>query len=87
MPTIDEFIDSLLAKDCFEIGSPSYNLGDQEDILLCFVGFLVSKCLVRSAPNYRDYGMVVFSKPGRSILKNSAKRMAFVEEFMNFYNS
>lgn len=85
MPTIDEFIDSLLTEDIIDIATLYRNLGDQEDMLLCFAGFLVSKCLLRQAPNYRDYGIFVFSKPGRSILKNSARRRAFVEEFTNFY--
>lgn len=87
MTAIDKFIDSLLTKGNFELGSLAYNLGDQEDLLLCFVGFLVSKCLLRQAANHRPYGVVVFSKPGRNILENSAKRKAFVDEFMNFYES
>lgn len=88
MTTINEFIDFLLAENSVQIRALSdYDIGGQEDMLCCFTGFLVSKCLLRHAPSYRENGIFVFSKPGRSILENSAKRTAFVEEFMNFYES
>lgn len=88
MTTINEFIDLLLAERSVQFPAlRNYNLGNQEDMLCCFVGFLVSKCLLRYAPSYGEYGIFVFSMPGRSILENNARRAAFVEEFMNFYES
>lgn len=87
MRTIDELIDYLLAEDNVQFPAlRNLGFGDQEDMLLCFTGFLVSKCLLRHCPNQREYGIFVFSNPGRHILENDVRRMAFVEEFMNFYN-
>ena len=59
-----------------------------EDLKCTFIGFLISKCIIRYAPRYISGSIVYkFSKPGRDIMKDNIKRIAFIEEFMRFYNA
>ena len=59
-----------------------------EDLKCTFISFLISKCIIRYAPGYSSGSNIYkFSKPGRDIMKDNAKRIAFIEEFMKFYNT
>ena len=60
--------------------------GDRkDDLTLTFYSFLISRCIIRYAHGYDNYGIFEFSKPGRKTMENKIRRRAFVEEFLKFY--
>ena len=83
------FVDELL-NDRNGVHPDSIFASDEpnEDLKCTFISFLISRCIIRYAPGYTSGSIVYkFSKPGRDIMKDNIKRIAFIEEFMRFYNA
>ena len=55
------------------------------DFVLTFFQYLISRCIIRHAPGYSDYGIYAFSVPGRRLMSNDASRAALIGEFMGIY--
>ena len=83
------FVDEIL--DDRNGVQPDSIFGDEkpdEDLKCTFISFLISRCIIRCAPRYpSESNIYKFSKPGRDIMKDNVKRIAFIEEFMRFYNT
>ena len=83
------FVDEIL--DDRNGVQPDSIFGDEkpdEDLKCTFISFLISRCIIRYAPRYPSGSNIYkFSKPGRDIMKDNAKRIAFIEEFIRFYNT
>ena len=85
---LNDFIDMILEQNSVQPYAIFSNndYGDQEDMMCSFFSFLVSKCIIRYAPRYINYGVYLFSNPGRQIMKNKSKRENFIEDFLKFYD-
>ena len=77
----------LLSSHNIQLASLFADYDKEDDLIFTFFSFLISRCIIRYAHGYQKYGIFEFSNPGRKIMKNKNQRMAFVEEFVNFYES
>ena len=85
---INTLIDKMLSKENVQCRAFFYDYDkDKYDLEFTFFSFLISRCILRYANEYQEYGIFKFSNPGREIMKDKNKRTAFVEEFLNFYNT
>ncbi len=85
MDAFDDFIENLLTRPNIQLQIIEWH--KDEDKLCTFLQFMISRCIIRFAPNYLSGGVYVFSNPGRIIMEDKIKRQAFIEEFEKFYNS
>ena len=82
---INKLIDDMLQKE-HHFGIDSFCRRDDDLKATCF-SFLVSKCILRLSITTSNNSVYVFSKPGREIMEDDSKRLAFVEEFLKFYDN
>ena len=82
---INKLIDDMLQQR-HHFGIDSFCMGDDDLKATCF-SFLVSKCILRLSITMNNNNVYVFSKPGREIMEDDSKRLAFVEEFLKFYGN
>lgn len=62
------------------------NSENEIDLKTTFFQFLISRCIIRYAVNPDSYGIYKFSEPGKKIMEDENKRLAFISEFLVFYN-
>ena len=82
------FIDDILDDDNGVQLDASFDANDPHEDLKCtFFSFLISRCILRYAPGYASGSEYKFSKPGRAIMGNNAKRIEFIDGFLTFYSA
>ena len=81
------FVDDILDVRYVQPFSIFHAETTHEDLKCTFFSYLVSQCILRYAPRQTGNGVYKFSKPGRAIMENNAKRIEFIDGFLTFYSA
>ena len=81
------FVDDILDGHTVQPFSIFYTKAPHEDLKCTFFSYLVSQCILRYAPKQIGDSVYKFSKPGRAIMENNAKRIEFIDGFLTFYSA
>jgi len=96
--TLDEFFNFLVNREK-EYGNfqpraifnelRNSSLQDKQDMILDFFNYLCSHGIIRMGLDFVnvEYPFMTFTKYGRTLIENEARRVALFEEFLKIFNS